>query len=317
MEKANAGSTRDFRSLTPDETEYVLVKTTAAGPWAEDLFFIIVANGGQNWEIPNAHSNAVFDWLKSFPNVDWELSIKAATCTDERWFVLWRKDGAPNFDKDIQNSLSDRLLRFFENHVRLPRAQSESLAAKIISSFQENQRAYHSLRHINQCLWELDTLQISGPDKLIIELAIWYHDLVYTAGNKNNEALSADRFESDLKDHLSQETRDKVKKMIIASAHVSLPTALDEATQLFLDIDMSILGLSLFEFLAYEYGVREEYKKIYSGRFFFRRKKFLKILLKKPIYLSGHFKKKYEQAAVGNIQWLLKQSPYKWIPTFG
>ena len=58
--------------------------------------------------------------------------------------------------------------------------------------YQEKHRAYHNLEHVNDCLNQLDNFESEITDKHIIEMAIWYHDIIYNPYGKNNELKSAE-----------------------------------------------------------------------------------------------------------------------------
>lgn len=73
----------------------------------------------------------------------------------------------------------------------------------IDSSYDCSLRQYHNKNHIRKMLRGLDTVELDIKEKEIkeysnkflfckneVELAIWFHDLIYIVGNKNNELNS-------------------------------------------------------------------------------------------------------------------------------
>jgi Uncharacterized protein conserved in bacteria len=52
-------------------------------------------------------------------------------------------------------------------------------------------RHYHTLQHIEQMLILLDEVKEACADLEALQLAIFYHDIVYNAQRKDNEAQSA------------------------------------------------------------------------------------------------------------------------------
>src|SRR5262245_30159376 len=131
------------------EVDSVVVRTTSSGPYVEDLFFFIFTPT-KVWQIPNADAGPVFDWLKQLSDVDWEASIVASGCTEDRLFVLWRKEGAPNFGREAPKRLRARLN---ERLVAHGVGDAANIADRVIAEYRSPHRHYHDLRHINHCLW--------------------------------------------------------------------------------------------------------------------------------------------------------------------
>ncbi|RYZ69885.1 MAG: hypothetical protein EOP05_14145 [Proteobacteria bacterium] len=84
-------------------------------------------------------------------------------------------------------------------------------------------------------------------------------------------------------------------------------------TDLFLDIDLAILGQPQPNYSAYQRNVREEYADIKTWRFLIGRKRVLKHFDKSEIFRTEAFKQKYEQAAHQNLKEELSQTKYAWI----
>ena len=66
---------------------------------------------------------------------------------------------------------------------------------KLIATYSEKQRAYHTLQHLYECLVLLDLIRADLKDAHAVELAIWFHDAVYDPQAKDNELKSAELFE--------------------------------------------------------------------------------------------------------------------------
>jgi len=58
----------------------------------------------------------------------------------------------------------------------------------VIAAYQLPKRHYHNLHHIRQCLAELDGLRAACKAPDVVELAIWYHDIVYDATKKRQRS---------------------------------------------------------------------------------------------------------------------------------
>ena len=183
-----------------------------------------------------------------------------------------------------------------------PDAVTEELSA-IIRCYTEHHRHYHNLDHLMRLLSLCDELEIKDPR---IILAVFYHDTIYHPGSSKNEEESAALASESLSRLGVDLSRvDRVCEMILATADHLKPTD-DPLTQLFLDLDMSILGSTREEFKAYVEGVRKEHHKFTEVLFKNNRSKFLKkILAAESIFHTDLFREKYEDSARANIKWEL------------
>jgi predicted metal-dependent HD superfamily phosphohydrolase len=290
--------------------EYVAVRTTADGPFAEDLFFLLFTPT-RLWQIPHAAAAPLFAWLAQLGDVDFETAIRASGCTDERLFILWRKTGAPNFGGDAPARLRERLGARLTAHGVVDAA---AIADGVIAAYQEPHRAYHNLRHIQQCLWELDRLADATLERDVIELAIWYHDVVYAPLGRDNEARSVARMRAELGAALPPARLDRLASLILATARDGRPLPDDAAARTLVDIDLSVLGLAPLEVAAYESAIVAEFADAPRLVFRFKRKRFLQRLLARPLFITDAFAG-YEARARANLEALLRSSPYRWIPT--
>lgn len=302
-----------YTKLLPDEVDYVLVATNNGGPWFEDLYFLIFTKD-RYWKVPNANAKPVFEWLKSFPAVDWAQSVRASGWIKAGVFILWRRVGVPIYSIVVRKELFDRLVSFIQQHFSVTIEKADLLAKDIFSQYENADRHYHDIRHIQHCLWELDSLKDNETDKPAIELAIWYHDVIYNQRSKNNEGKSAEKLISDLKDFEGDISLNKVGDMIRMSTHRNQSLVEDKTAQYFLDIDLAILGQNATEYRVYSMAVRREYLSVPAICYYYHRKKILKNFLEGDIYRTEWFKKKYETSAQKNIGKELEESRYKFIP---
>ena len=78
-----------------------------------------------------------------------------------------------------------------------------------------------------------------------------------------------------------------------------------EGVQLFLDLDLGVLGWPPDEYMDYAQRIRYEYKHMSNEHFIIGRIKVLKHLLQghknSGIYYTDYFKEKYEVIAISNI----------------
>jgi predicted metal-dependent HD superfamily phosphohydrolase len=176
---------------------------------------------------------------------------------------------------------------------------------EIVDTHQRPNRYYHNLAHVRQILGLIDTQKVTKEQRIILILAAFYHDLVYVLASLINETLSCqkviDTFESiGIVDPIVTQA---AKIILDTNSHESE----DELSQLFLDMDMSILGVDRPSYQIYLQQLEKEYSKIPKLLYRRGRKKFLENTLARPsIFFSPHFLDHYEKQAISNLQWELK-----------
>ena len=169
--------------------------------------------------------------------------------------------------------------------------------------YAESHRAYHTASHILQCLGELDKIRSQTDNPLEVELAIFFHDVVYNPKAADNEEQSAKiALETGQKMKLSGEALDRIVRLIEGTKIGNLPETNDE--RLMEDIDYSILGQSRDAYEKYVLGVHFEYNWVPENIFCEKREKFLhKLLEKEHLYYTSFFQERYDHAARENIKW--------------
>ncbi|MFL1486038.1 N-methyl-D-aspartate receptor NMDAR2C subunit [Marinobacter sp. LN3S78] len=167
--------------------------------------------------------------------------------------------------------------------------------------YDEPHRAYHTFEHVKACLNHLDQHRDQLQDARAVELALWYHDVIYNPRASDNEARSAD-FAVDELTRLGEPitTIERVKRLIEVTEHPSIPRDDDEA--LLLDIDLAILGAPANMYQRYEDQVRQEYRWVPGPLYRRGRKKVLAAFLAAPsIYHSPPFQTQREAQARDNL----------------
>jgi predicted metal-dependent HD superfamily phosphohydrolase len=175
-------------------------------------------------------------------------------------------------------------------------------------------RAYHHFGHVQDVLHRFAEIT-TGPgwtQPAEAYLAVLYHDAIYEAARKDNEARSADLAMTEIARWLPETGIDtlRVAELINLTARhgqLSLTDFGDDGFSLdarhLLDCDMAILGAAPEIFDAYDRGIAEEYRGHVPG-FLFRlnRKRFLKSLLaRERIYLSDWFHQRHDAQARANL----------------
>lgn len=170
--------------------------------------------------------------------------------------------------------------------------------------YHEDHRAYHGWIHIGAMLKDLDSIRFSsnfsglGLDE--VELAVFFHDVVYDPRASDNEARSAELFR-DAADGMPSDRIERVISMIMATMHHE---ATDDAqTRLLLDLDLAILGASSNEYRRYGGAIRAEYEHVSPPDWRKGRAKVLEKFLARPVlYQTSHFHALLEQNAREHIK---------------
>lgn len=175
---------------------------------------------------------------------------------------------------------------------------------EIESGYAKPQRFYHNITHITALLNQLEIYRSEIEDPILVQYAIFYHDIVYVSGRKDNEVLSAQLSEKALI-KLSKEDAliQKVKEFILATAnHFSVKSS-NKDLLFFLDFDLSILSADLPEYKTYSENIRKEFNLVPSTLFNMGRLQFLNSLLSQQhIFFTPAFRK-LESKAKANIEW--------------
>jgi predicted metal-dependent HD superfamily phosphohydrolase len=174
--------------------------------------------------------------------------------------------------------------------------------AKILNSYSEPHRFYHTPRHLLDCLKEFEGVENLAASPIAVALALWFHDVVYDPKADDNEAKSADYAKKVLLPFgAAAKFIDYVGKCILATTHRTPISNLDEA--LTADIDLSIFGRPEDAFNDYEQRIRREYLWVPEDEYRELRKQILQSFGDRPkIYHTDHFRQKYEVMARKNLE---------------
>jgi predicted metal-dependent HD superfamily phosphohydrolase len=190
------------------------------------------------------------------------------------------------------------------------REHCDTVFDELAALYSSPQRYYHCAEHICFCLDKLDESResIDHPDPgfpQTVEMALWFHDAVYTAGDPANERNSASWFRDRAVNHLPRDAIDEVDALIVATTHRESPGSPKE--KLLVDIDLCSFGLPWDRFLADGRNIRREFSHLNDEEFVTTQGRFLNELLERPnIYHTEHFSRRYESAARDNIRRILK-----------
>ena len=185
------------------------------------------------------------------------------------------------------------------------RAKIESTVFAIVrAAYDSPGRSYHSWAHILACLQEFRQMSFDEPRAVL--LALLFHDAVYVAGRKDNEAKSAELADEVLSrtSDLSERERDEISRMILLTAsHYAVGNPSRDAMKM-LDIDLSILGAEWPVYQAYAAGVRREFCPAVVSEFKFciGRLKFLRgVQQQEHIFFTEEMRARRAHTAMENI----------------
>ncbi|MHA3103076.1 metal-dependent hydrolase [Acinetobacter sp. ANC 3791] len=178
--------------------------------------------------------------------------------------------------------------------------QHAQCLAELLQAYQEPQRAYHQVQHIVECLALFEKVQSQIEDGLALQLAIFFHDVVYQPRSASNEQDSALWLRQQLAGALPDAQLDKVATWILATQQHA--TAPESDLAYLLDIDLAILGSSAVRFAEYQQQIRQEYvwvdERIYQEK---RDAVLRQFYLTQPLYQTRYFQQHYEQQAKTNL----------------
>lgn len=173
---------------------------------------------------------------------------------------------------------------------------------ELLAAYRHPSRHYHGVEHLRDCLEQLDAAPAAAGDRDLAETALWFHDVVYEPGALDNEARSAALAERALAEAGAPAgTAREVGRLIRLTDHAR--PAEGAAGALVADVDLSVLGRPATEFAEYERRIRAEYQRMAEPLYLSGRAAILRRLLaREPLYLTDHFRGRYEAAARRNLQ---------------
>jgi predicted metal-dependent HD superfamily phosphohydrolase len=183
------------------------------------------------------------------------------------------------------------------------------LLGAVQSAYASAGRHYHTWSHIEACLREAAGLRFD--DRFAVYTALLFHDAVYVAGAKDNEARSAAMAAAQLREHTAATAAQiaRIEQLILLTAsHGALAGEAPGDDKLLVDIDLSILAASRERYDLYAAQVRDEWVPgvVTASQYAGGRAAFLRGMLQAPrVFHSTGFAPR-EAAARANIERELK-----------
>lgn len=174
------------------------------------------------------------------------------------------------------------------------------LFEQLTAAYSEPHRAYHTLKHIAECLSWFEQVKHLLHDPHLVELMIWMHDVVYDHKQTDNEWQSAQYAKRIFKHNLCEQQLVALAQGILATA--GHEAQLDNDLQYLIDIDLAILGASPQRFIEYQEQIRFEYQQVEEQHYQVKRAEILAAFYQKqPLFMSSYFYEKLEASAKANL----------------
>jgi predicted metal-dependent HD superfamily phosphohydrolase len=180
------------------------------------------------------------------------------------------------------------------------KADADDVYQEVYGYYSESGRHYHTPRHIEHCLIQFDLSSAEMDDADAVEMAIWFHDLIFDAQAPDNELQSARRFVELAGDSMDEDFKSRVYDLIMATAPPRMPKTTDQ--EYMLDIDLSSFGLPWADMLRDSIAVRRESADLSDADFFPGQRAFLESLVNREhFYFTEYFRSRIEETARSNI----------------
>ena len=176
---------------------------------------------------------------------------------------------------------------------------TEDLREDLLARWSESHRKHHTVAHLHEVLDAIGVLADAGIefDREAVELAAWFHDVIYEIGADDNE----DRSAALARDVLSESpVRDEVARLVLA-IKTHKPGEGDVNGAVLSDADLAVLGSPAARYRAYAAAVREEYASIPDEVFNSARAQILSALLDGPIFHTEAGRARWEEQARRNV----------------
>ena len=173
--------------------------------------------------------------------------------------------------------------------------------SQLQSAYAEKHRAYHTSRHIDECLSLFDELKQLAEHPTEVECALWFHDAIYKPMSSSNEEQSANWMaDFGVRVGLRSESVARIRAHIMATRHVGL--AVDNDSGLVVDVDLAILGADAVRYGEFERDVRREYRWVPGIVYRSKRAGILQAFLDRPrIYHCEPAHARFEGNARTNV----------------
>ena len=179
---------------------------------------------------------------------------------------------------------------------------SDVVYDRLVAHYTASNRYYHTLSHVAGMLDLIDRIYIEVDNWNALQLAIWFHDVIYEVGTGlDNEQASADFSAEQLALlNLDPTLIETVSDLILDTKHKQRPATWDG--QVLVDLDLAQLGGSAEQFQRDTDNIRREYASVPDKQFWSGRGRILQQFLNRSrIYYTAPFYTRFEATARRNL----------------
>jgi predicted metal-dependent HD superfamily phosphohydrolase len=138
-------------------------------------------------------------------------------------------------------------------------AHAKAAFVDLVTRYSTPGRFYHNMDHIAEVLAAISGLRELAHQYPVIQVAAWYHDVVYDSTAKDNEERSAAHAAESLSSlRLPAPTIHTVQDLILRTK-THQPAPEDPDAQILLDADLARLGANEERYWSYARAIRQEY----------------------------------------------------------
>lgn len=180
---------------------------------------------------------------------------------------------------------------------------ADEILADLVTRYEEDSRYYHNLDHIYNVLATVNDLKDQAGDFTAVQLAAWFHDVIYETEAIDNEKRSAAYAVSALRSlNIPGETIVAVKRLILATATHEATD--DSDSQILVDADLATFAAQPEQYERYSWAIRQEFALVPEPVYRLARKKVLaRFLQRERIFLTEEMFSRLEKRARQNIEW--------------
>lgn len=178
-------------------------------------------------------------------------------------------------------------------------ADAEGVWRDLAAAYGADGRFYHNLSHIEHALDVAEQLKAVAVDFTAVQLALWFHDVVYDPRSSDNEAESAAYAERVLRPlGVPDDLLTKVRQLILATKSHEAPDD-DPDVRVVLDADLAILSAPPEQYDAYAQAIRQEYSFVPDEAYGVGRTAVLqKFLARSPFYFTEWMRERGGDTAI-------------------
>jgi predicted metal-dependent HD superfamily phosphohydrolase len=197
--------------------------------------------------------------------------------------------------------MSERWLQL-ATKLRVDKEVARRIFSDLAERYNGDGRHYHVLTHVGELLDTVSEMRDLAQDYQTIQLAIWFHDVIYDPRGKDNEVKSAEYARQALHElGLPERVITRVSDLILKTvSHVSDEE--DGDALILLDADLAPLGAEEAVFVRQSQALRQEYSWVPEEEYRANRVRILHgFLNRKRIYQTERMYQSRERQARSNL----------------